>query len=113
MRAVEILGAEVWDESGARLGRVHDLLLESGAPPVPDSSEPALGIGKLVVGPVGIAHHLGYGRGKMNGPWPLTLLMRWLSARSREIPWSEVVECTSSTITVRSTGSADTLKEDW
>jgi|SRR5579875_1419049 len=111
MRTLDIIGAQVRDERGELLGIVHDLLLESGASPLPDSSEPAFAISKLVVGPAGIGHRLGYGRGEMNGPWPLTLILKRLAARSTQIPWSEVVECASRRITVRTNGSADALKE--
>ena len=111
MRSLDLVGAEVRNERGERLGVVHDLLLQSGAPPLPDSSEPAFAISKLVVGPSGVGHRLGYGRGEMNGPWPLTLILKRLAARSREIPWSDVLECASRTITVRTNGTADTPEE--
>ncbi|HWC21750.1 MAG TPA: hypothetical protein VG502_05580 [Flexivirga sp.] len=101
MRSLDLMGATVADEDGRHLGTVHDLLLESGAPPLDDSSEPALAISKLVVGPVGIGHRLGYGRGAMAGPWPLTVLLRWLGRDSFDIPWSDVVQVASRTVTVR------------
>lgn len=92
MRTIDLLGAEAVDTRGRPLGRVHDVRLKSGGSPVPDSSEPAFAISALVIGSAGYAHRLGYGRGQMAGPWPLTALFRRMARRSIVVPWSDVTQ---------------------
>ncbi|NNG41035.1 hypothetical protein HJ588_17390 [Flexivirga sp. ID2601S] len=101
MRTLDLLGSDAIDTDGRSLGWVHDLRLESGAAPTQDSGEPAFVIAALVVGPVGFAHRLGFGRGQMAGPWPLTWFFHRLAARSSIVPWSDVVEIEPGRVTIR------------
>ncbi|HET8616236.1 MAG TPA: PRC-barrel domain-containing protein [Actinomycetales bacterium] len=91
MRTSELIGCEVVDSDGVRVGRVHDIRLEA-RPPLGASGDPAYRVQGLVLGPVGLAQRLGYGRHDMKGPWPLTVMLRALSRRSYLVPWSDVGE---------------------
>ncbi|GAB3489900.1 PRC-barrel domain-containing protein [Flexivirga lutea] len=101
MRAVDLLGLAAVDTAGRSLGKVHDVRLETGAPPTPDSGEPAFAISALLIGKAGYAHRLGYGRGQMAGPWPLTSFFRRMANRSVLVPWSDVTEVGTHQVTVR------------
>ena len=83
MRLSELLGLEVHDESGERLGRVHDVRAELTAS--------SLRITGLVVGPFGVGERLGLG-----APRSRTLV------RSHDVvPWSAVVRADRRGIVVR------------
>jgi sporulation protein YlmC with PRC-barrel domain len=83
MRFSDILGAEVTTESGARLGRAHDLRA--------DRTSRTLKITGLVVGPAGLLERLGIGAPESGGP-----------IRTRDVvPWSAVVKADSRRIVVR------------
>ncbi|HET7305173.1 MAG TPA: hypothetical protein VFJ12_11575 [Segeticoccus sp.] len=92
MRGADLIGTTVVDADGHTVGSVHDLRLAAGVTPTADSGRPAYGISGLVVGPVAVSQRLGYGRGQMSGPWPLTSLFRWLARRSYVVDWADVVE---------------------
>lgn len=93
MRASEIIGRRVLDPHGRDIGRVHDIRIER--------SGDAYRICGLTVGPVAVAQRLGYGRGQMNGPWPLTVLFRALASRSLFVPWADVVSLPSGAVQIR------------
>lgn len=100
MRATELLGATVYDSQGLPVGAVRDLRLRAGGPTLPDSGSPAYRLASLECGPVGVAHRLGYGQRPMNGPWPLTALLRWLVRRSVLVDWADVTGVDGSRITI-------------
>lgn len=100
MRSVDLLGVEAVDRAGRVVGTVHDIRLGSGATPTQDSGEPAFAIRALVIGSAGYAHRLGYGRGEMAGPWPLTLFFRRMARRSIVVPWSDVERIDDGRVTV-------------
>jgi len=112
MRTLDLLGAEAVDTDGRALGRVHDVRLETGAQPTQESGEPAFAICALVIGTTGYAHRLGYGRGAMAGPWPLTVLFRRLAQRSISVPWSAVDEVGEGRVTVRASAVQDAAGRD-
>jgi hypothetical protein len=100
MRATDLLGATVYDRDGVPVGAVRDLRLTAGGPAVPDGGEPAYRLSTLECGPVGVAHRLGYGRRPMNGPWPLTVLLRALVRRSVVVDWADVTGVHGSRIDI-------------
>lgn len=91
-RGVDIIGARVYDADGRVVGRVHDIRITPGKHALPDAGEPAYVITGLVVGPAAVGTRLGYGHGRMAGPWPITSIFRWLAGRSVVVDWSDVVE---------------------
>lgn len=101
MRATELIGATVYDSDGVPVGGVRDLRLTADGPAVPGSGAPAYRLSALECGPVGIAHRLGYGHRPMNGPWPLTVLLRALIRHSVLVDWDDVVSVDGSRIDLR------------
>jgi hypothetical protein len=101
MRATELLGATVYDSDGRAVGAVRDLRLAVGGEAVPDSGRPAYRLAALECGPVGVAHRLGYGRRPLNGPWPLTVLVRALIRHSVLVDWADVVSVRGNRIDIR------------
>jgi hypothetical protein len=89
VRLSELLGRDVVDEDGRRLGIVHDVRLVGDAradgAPLDD-----LRIDLLVVGRAGVAARLGYGPNGVRGPWMLRVLARRLERRIDGIPWEQV-----------------------
>lgn len=103
MRATDLLGAIVYDSQGQPVGGVRDLRLRAGGQTQPDSGSPAYRLVSLECGPIGLAHRLGYGHRPMNGPWPLTVLLRWLIRRSVLVDWADVISVDGARITIRRT----------
>lgn len=101
MRATQLLGATVYDRDGVAIGAVRDLRLTAGREAVPDSGNPAYRLSALQCGPVGIAHRLGYGHRPMNGPWPLTVLLRLLIRHSVLVDWADVASINGNRIDLR------------
>jgi hypothetical protein len=101
MRSAQIVGCRVIDRDGVDIGLVRDIRIAAGAAPEPDSGHPAYGITALVVGSVGVAQRLGYGRGQMGGPWPLTSLFRALARRSLVVDWADVASHSVDRIEIR------------
>lgn len=87
MKAVELIGCQVYDVTGEPVGTVHDLhfRLDSRA----DGSQACV-LDALECGGIGLGHRLGYGEGDMRGPWPFPALFRRLARHSLAIPWDHV-----------------------
>lgn len=90
MRSAELSGCQVYDRDGVRIGAVHDVRIEAAGAAYQSSGTPAYRICGLVVGVSPIGERLGYGRGRMAGPWPLDHLFRTLARRSLFVPWSDI-----------------------
>ncbi len=90
MRAVELIGAAVYDSDGVPVGAVRDLFFEAVGGQVPDSGRPAYRLRALECGAVGLAHRLGYGHRSITGPWPLTVLMQRLVQNSLIVGWEQI-----------------------
>jgi hypothetical protein len=84
LRAHDLIGREVRDRAGNRLGRIADLVLDS------DARVPARVIDVVVTdGPWG--RLLGYISPDDTGPWILMALARWLIHRHvRTVRWDEI-----------------------
>ena len=108
MRLSELLRRPVLDESGAEVGRVHDVRLVRDGPAMGEFG-PAYRVLGLVVGPIGIGERLGYGRTDMTGPWLIAAPLTVRHRRARFVPWERVAEVTDET--VRISGSAADLAE--
>jgi PRC-barrel domain len=90
MRATDLLGAAVYDNSGRKVGNVRDLRVEAGGPGAPGSGEPAYRLTEIEFGPVGIAHRLGYGHRSIKGPWLFERMLARLAQRSLVARWDQL-----------------------
>ena len=89
MRLSDLLGAEVVDQAGRRVGRVHDVrLVQDG--PMMGGFGAALRVGGLLVGRRAVGARLGYERRRMKGPLPVKLLLGWLDHDGRYVDWERV-----------------------
>lgn len=105
MRLSDLIGHDVVDQSGQRLGRCHDVRMRRDGPVLQPSGKPAFRALGLVIGEGGIGHRLGYGISGVEGPWLLKLVFGWRAGRSRYVDWSQVAYVRAGQIVVRaSTG---------
>ncbi|HEX6497885.1 MAG TPA: PRC-barrel domain-containing protein [Micromonosporaceae bacterium] len=85
LKASDLLGREVGDRNGNRLGRIADLVVEpdvGGSPRVVEAM--------VVRGPWG--RLLGYEDPQHTGPWLLDVVARLIMRRDvRRIPWRDLV----------------------
>ncbi len=95
MTAAELLAAEVVDENGNRLGKVHDLRLRR------TGGSDSWALDAIVVGPTAFAYRLGYTSRDDQGPRLLAGLVRRLTRRTRHIAWRDVVTYADGCVTVR------------
>jgi sporulation protein YlmC with PRC-barrel domain len=105
VRATDLLGSDVVDSAGVRVGHVHDLRMTQDGPPQGDFGA-ALRLERLLVGPASIGSRLGFDRDDMRGPWPLRELFRRLHRRRRSVRWDQIAVIETSRIRLR-TGVAD------
>jgi hypothetical protein len=88
VRLSDLLGAEVIDESGRRVGQVHDVRLVQDGPMVATWGA-AFRVDGLVVGPGSMGVRLGVHR-QQGGPWLIKKL--FAHRRPRLIAWSDVAD---------------------
>lgn len=101
MKATELLGAEVVDTRGRRLGKVHDVRLARTHP------NERWHIETLVVGPSAFAYRLGYAEEDVRGPCLLAALAARLNRRTHRIPWKHVLSFDRRRLTVRPSPTED------
>ena len=90
MRATDLLGMDVYDNTGVKVGAVRDLRFEAGGRLVADGGRPAYRLTEVECGPVGVAHRLGYGHRELAGPWPLDRILARLARRSLLVRWAQI-----------------------
>lgn len=90
MRAIDLLGAKVYDNAGQEIGAVRDLRFEAGGRAVADSGQPAYRLVEIQCGGAGVAHRLGYGHRDLVGPWPLDRILARLARRSLLVRWEQI-----------------------
>jgi hypothetical protein len=106
MRLSELLGAEVVDEHGHTVGKVHDIrLVQAG--PQPGGVGPALRVEGLLVGRRALGARFGFDRGAVRGPWLLKAVFGSLGHDGRYVPWHRIRSIRGRQI--RITGTADDL----
>lgn len=89
MRLGDLLGKEVLDLRGRRLGRVHDLrVLRSGTNI--GQFGPRYEVVGLIVGRGSIGYRLGYDRATMTGPLPLAFLFHLLAREAVFVEWDDI-----------------------
>lgn len=105
MRASELLGADVIDATGARVGRVEDIRVEGDS----------FALVGLVVGDgfiARLAHRWGYAQGRARGPWLLRRLMAGAVDAARFVPSGSVREWTPSVRVTVAAGDLPSLREE-
>lgn len=103
MRISELIDREVVDESGHRIGAIHDVRLIQDVPGPQDA--PALfRVDAVLVGPRGVAIRLGYAPGTVRGPWLVRWVLTTLARHHREIAWKELREQDGHYVVSRSDG---------
>ena len=88
MRLSELLGAEVLDEHGQAVGKVHDVRLEQVGSEW-EGSGPSLRVEGLIVGRRALGARFGFGRG-VQGPWLLKLVFGALGHDGRYVAWDRI-----------------------
>ena len=95
----DLLGAVVYDDGGARLGRVADArFVVDGAPQQLMANARLLG---LVVNPHSASSFLGYERTPLNQPWPLPQLLRWRHRGSFLVLWEDIARVGADSVRLR------------
>jgi sporulation protein YlmC with PRC-barrel domain len=85
----DLLGKDVYDDGGTRLGRVADArFVVDGVPRQLLAEARLLG---LVVSPHSASSFLGYERTGLRQPWPLPSLLRWRHRGSFLVLWEDIV----------------------
>jgi hypothetical protein len=106
MRLSELLGAEVLDEHGHTVGKVHDVRL-AHTRPRSDGAGPGLRVVGLLVGRRALGARFGFGRGAVRGPWLLKAVFGSLGHDGRYLPWDRIRSIQARQ--VRITGTAGDL----
>jgi PRC-barrel domain len=89
MRASDLLGSEVVDESGRSIGTVRDIrLVQDG--PISASFGALFRVQGLVAGPRSLGSRLGFERGNVKGPLMLRVLFRLLHRRAGFVGWDRI-----------------------
>jgi hypothetical protein len=110
MRLGELLGAEVVDEHGHRVGRVHDVRLVQ-ADPEPAGLGPSLALEGLLVGRRALGARFGSGRGATRGPWLLEAIFGSLGHGGRYVAWNRIQSIRGRQL--RISGTANDLPTTW
>ena len=98
MRAVDLIGASVFDRTGQKVGKVHDLRFEAGGRRVTDSGQPPYRLREIECGSAGIAHRFGFGHRDVAGPWPIDRILARLARRSLLVQWDQIASITSGRV---------------
>jgi len=88
MRLSELMKLDAVDESGALVGRVHDVRVRQDGP-VGAGFDAGLRITGLIVGHSGLAHRLGYRWSSSRGPWLVRAVLQRLH-QPLFVPWERV-----------------------
>jgi sporulation protein YlmC with PRC-barrel domain len=105
-RLSELLGAEVVDEHGHTVGKVHDIrLVQAG--PHPGGVGPALRVEGLLVGRRALGARFGFDRGTVRGPWLLKAVFGAPGHDGRYLPWDRIRSIQARQIGI--TGTANDL----
>lgn len=89
MHAGELLGSDVFDVDGRRIGKVHDIRLVRAGPTL-GGFGPAYRVSALIVGAAALGTRLGYDRADVRGPRLLSALFGALHSRARSVPWERI-----------------------
>jgi sporulation protein YlmC with PRC-barrel domain len=106
----DLLGAKVYDDDGARLGRVADVrFVLDGVPQQLMAEARLLG---LVVSPHSVSSFLGYERTGLRQPWPLPAMLRWRHRGSFLVLWEDIAVIGAEAVRLREGFTAYTPELD-
>lgn len=88
MILTDMLGSEVVDSSGDRLGEVSDVRFALDSAPTQLLSQARV-VG-IIVSPRTASSFLGYERQGMTQPWPVAQLLRWWHRGSFLVLWEDI-----------------------
>src|SRR5437763_6664253 len=88
MRASDLIGAEVIDRAGQRLGIVTELRCVQDGPL--RGAMAALRVDALIVSQRRTGSMLGYHRPSQRGPWLIRVIVRGLHRKSLVVRWSDI-----------------------
>jgi sporulation protein YlmC with PRC-barrel domain len=88
MRASDLLGLDVYDAGGKRIGRVTDLRCVLDGPLRGALCAPR--VHALLVSKRRLNSTAGYDRHKQHGPWLIRIIVRGLHHELQVVPWSRV-----------------------
>ena len=88
MRMSDITSCDVRTPDGRSLGRFATLYLSWTAPCA--GAHAAMRVDAVLVGGISVAVRLGYERGGVRGPAPLSTLLRWLERRAHVVPAADI-----------------------
>ncbi|VXC56533.1 conserved hypothetical protein [Arthrobacter sp. 9AX] len=95
----DLLGVDVYNDDGTRLGRVADArFVVDGAPRQLLAEARLLG---LVVSPHSASSFLGYERTGLQQPWPLPSLLRWRHRGSFLVLWEDIAMIGAKSVRLR------------
>ena len=89
MRLSELLGAEVVDEHGRAVGKVHDVRLEQDGTGL-EGFGPSWRVEGLIVARRALGARFGFGRGGVKGPWLLKVVFGALGHDGRYVAWDRI-----------------------
>jgi hypothetical protein len=104
MRLSELLGAEVVDEHGRPVGKVHDVRLEAAGPEL-EGFGASLRLEGLIVGRRALGVRFGFGRGGVRGPWLLKAVFGSLGHGGRYVAWHRIRSVQAQRIRITGTAS--------
>jgi hypothetical protein len=92
MRASDLIGLDVLDRAGRRLGVVVDLRCVQDGPP--RGTQATLRVDALIVAARHAGTMLGYGRPEQKAPWLIAAVVALLHRPVQVVPWSAVADHT-------------------
>ncbi|MFE4197073.1 PRC-barrel domain-containing protein [Paenarthrobacter sp. NPDC056912] len=99
MILTDVLGCDVLDNDGVRLGEVSDFRFALDSAPTQLLSHARL-VG-IVVSPRTASSFLGYERQELTQPWPVAQLLRWRHRGSFLVLWEDIAVMGPRAVTVR------------
>lgn len=99
MILTDVLGSDVVNSDGERLGEVSDLRFALDSAPTQLLSQARL-VG-IVVSPRTASSFLGYERQEMTQPWPIAQLLRWRHRGSFLVLWEDIAQMGSLHVVLR------------
>lgn len=88
MRASDVIGLDVVDRSGQKIGIVTDLRCVQDGPL--RGGMALLRVDGVIVSRRHAASVLGYDRREQQGPWLIRVIVRWLHRDFRIVPWDRI-----------------------
>jgi hypothetical protein len=104
MELSELLGADVVDARGRRIGRLRDVGLTVTQRPRRGGGGLELQVSTLLIGPGGLAERLGYAYGPVEGPWLLRALLHLRARHLKVAPWSAISRIEDGRVTLSVAG---------